>query len=67
MFMLCALISDGPTLVPGVRFNEHSLVDKKGNCVVGDNLFSYDNKRTNFNLSSGKVAVIQGLTDYIVV
>ena len=46
---------------------EHSLVDKKGNCVVGDNLFSYDNKRTIFNLSSGKVAVIQGLTDYIVV
>jgi mannose-1-phosphate guanylyltransferase len=43
------------------------LVDKKGNCVVGDNLFSYDNKRTIFNLSSGKVAVIQGLTDYIVV
>ena len=46
---------------------EHSAVDKKGNCIVGGNLFSYDNKRTIFNLSSGKVAVIQGLTDYIVV
>jgi mannose-1-phosphate guanylyltransferase len=46
---------------------EHSAVDNKGNCVVGGNLFSYDNKRTIFNLSSGKIAVIQGLTDYIVV
>jgi mannose-1-phosphate guanylyltransferase len=46
---------------------EHSSADKKGNCIVGGNLYSYDNKRTIFNLSSGKVAVIQGLTDYIVV
>jgi mannose-1-phosphate guanylyltransferase len=46
---------------------EHSAIDNKGNCVVGGNLFSYDNKRTIFNLSSGKIAVIQGLNDYIVV
>jgi mannose-1-phosphate guanylyltransferase len=46
---------------------EHSSLDKKGNCIVGGNLFSYDNNRTIFNLSKGKVAVIQGLNDYIVV
>jgi mannose-1-phosphate guanylyltransferase len=46
---------------------EHSAIDNKGNYVVGGNLFSYDNKRTIFNLSSGKIAVIQGLSDYIVV
>jgi mannose-1-phosphate guanylyltransferase len=46
---------------------EHSSVDSKGNCSVGGNLFSYGNKGTVFNLSDGKVAVIQGLKDYIVV
>jgi mannose-1-phosphate guanylyltransferase len=46
---------------------EHSSVDKKGNSIVGGNLFSYDNKDTVFNLSGKKVAVVQGLKDYIVV
>jgi mannose-1-phosphate guanylyltransferase len=46
---------------------EHSSADSKGNCIVGGNLFSYGNKGTVFNLSGGKVAVIQGLKDYIVV
>ena len=46
---------------------EHSSIDKKGNSVVRGNIFSYDNKGNIFNISPEKVAVIQGLKDYIVV
>jgi mannose-1-phosphate guanylyltransferase len=46
---------------------EHSAVDKKGNSVIRGNLFSYDNRGNIFNISPHKVAVIQGLKDYIVV
>jgi mannose-1-phosphate guanylyltransferase len=46
---------------------EHSLLDKKGNSIVSGNIFSYDNKGNIFNISPDKVAVIQGLKDYIVV
>jgi mannose-1-phosphate guanylyltransferase len=46
---------------------DHSQLDKKGNCIVGGNLFSYGNQGTIFNISPGKVAVVQGLKDYIVV
>jgi mannose-1-phosphate guanylyltransferase len=46
---------------------EHSSADKKGNIMVRGDIFSYDNKGTIFNIASGKIAVIQGLTDYVVV
>ncbi len=46
---------------------EHSSADKKGNIKVRGDVFSYDNKGTIFNISPGKIAVIQGLTDYVVV
>jgi mannose-1-phosphate guanylyltransferase len=46
---------------------DHSPLDKKGNSVVSGNVFSYDNRGNIFNLSPGKVAVIQGLKDFIVV
>jgi mannose-1-phosphate guanylyltransferase len=46
---------------------EHSPVDKKGNVLIRGNVFSYDNKGNIFNISPGKVAVLQGLKDYIVV
>lgn len=46
---------------------EHSVVDKKGNSVISGNVFSYDNRGNIFNISTGKVAIIQGLKDYIVV
>lgn len=46
---------------------DHSALDKKGNSVVRGNIFSYENKGNIFNISPGKVAVIQGLEDYIVV
>ncbi len=45
----------------------HSLSDNKGNIIVRGDIFSYDNKGTIFNISPNKVAVIQGMKDYIVV
>jgi len=46
---------------------EHSSLDKKGNTVISGDVLSYDNKGSIFSISPGKVAVIQGLKDYIVV
>ena len=46
---------------------EHTTPDKNGNAIVRGNVFSYDNKGNIFNISPGKVAVLQGLEDYIVV
>jgi len=46
---------------------EHSVVDKRGNALVRGNIFSYDNKGNIFNIAPGKVAVLQGLKDFIVV
>jgi mannose-1-phosphate guanylyltransferase len=46
---------------------EHSVLDKKGNLIIKGNIFSYDNRGNIFNVSPHKVAVIQGLKDYIVV
>ena len=46
---------------------DHSALDKKGNSIVSGNVFSYENKGNIFNISPGKVAVIQGLENYIVV
>jgi mannose-1-phosphate guanylyltransferase len=46
---------------------EHSVADKNGNVIVSGNVFSYDNRGNIFNISPDKVAVIQGLKDYIVV
>jgi mannose-1-phosphate guanylyltransferase len=46
---------------------DHSSIDKEGNSVIRGDIFSYENKRNIFNISPGKIAVIQGLKDYIVV
>lgn len=46
---------------------DHSTIDKKGNCLVRGEVFTYDTKGNIFNVSPGKVAVIQGLKDFIVV
>jgi mannose-1-phosphate guanylyltransferase len=46
---------------------EHTALDKKGNALVSGEVFSYDNKGNVFNILTGKIAVIQGLRDYIVV
>jgi len=41
--------------------------DNSGNAVVGKNVMLYDSKNCVVNMPNGKVAVIQGLHDYIVV
>ena len=46
---------------------EHSLHDKNDNAFVSGEVFSYDNNRNIINISPNKVAVIQGLSDYIIV
>jgi mannose-1-phosphate guanylyltransferase len=46
---------------------EHSGVDNDGNALARGDVFSYDNYGNIFNISPGKVAVLQGLRDYIVV
>ena len=46
---------------------EHSEVDKKGNALVRGDVFSFDNKGNIFNISPGKIAVLQGLKDFIVI
>ena len=46
---------------------EHSVTDKNKNSFVRGDVYSYDNKRNIFNISPGKIAVLQGLEDYIVV
>jgi len=46
---------------------DHSSLDKNRNSVIRGNLFSYDNRDNVFSISPDKVAVIQGLKDYIVV
>jgi mannose-1-phosphate guanylyltransferase len=46
---------------------EHSLHDENDNAFVSGKVFSYDNNRNIINISPEKAAVIQGLSDYIVV
>jgi mannose-1-phosphate guanylyltransferase len=46
---------------------DHSAVDKNKNSVIRGEIFSYGNEGNIFNISPGKIAVIQGLKDYIVV
>lgn len=47
--------------------NEHIQTDSNGNAILGEHIFSYNNSGNIFNISNGKIAVIQGLKDYIVV
>ncbi|HEX2970568.1 MAG TPA: mannose-1-phosphate guanylyltransferase [Bacteroidales bacterium] len=46
---------------------EHSASDKNGNAIVRGEVFSYESDGNIFNIKPGKVAVIQGLKDYIVI
>lgn len=46
---------------------EHSAKDKSGNVTINDKLFIFNSGRNVINIKPGKVAIIQGLEDYIVV
>jgi mannose-1-phosphate guanylyltransferase len=46
---------------------EHTPIDSNGNVLVRGEIFSYGNNGNIINISPGKVAVLQGLKDYIIV
>jgi mannose-1-phosphate guanylyltransferase len=46
---------------------DHTPTDIEGNSVISGKVFSYSLKNTIANIPEGKVAVIEGLEDYIVV
>ncbi len=45
---------------------EHLPKNKHQNSIVGDNVMTYDTQNTIIHMPKGKLAVIQGLEDYIV-
>jgi mannose-1-phosphate guanylyltransferase len=47
--------------------SEHTSGDKHGNTIVNGMVFSYGNNGNIINISPGKVAVLQGLEDFIIV
>jgi mannose-1-phosphate guanylyltransferase len=47
--------------------HEHSAIDSKGNAKLSSEVFSYDSRGNIFNITPGKIAVVQGLKDFIVV
>ena len=47
--------------------HENSSKDNNNNSVVGENVFVYDSKNSIINMPNIKLAVVQGLEDYIVV
>lgn len=46
---------------------EHTSADKNGNTIVRGVVFSYDSTGNIINNSPGKISVLQGLSDYIIV
>lgn len=46
---------------------EHSAIDSKGNAKISGEVFTYDSRGNIFNIAPGKIAVLQGLKDFIVV
>lgn len=46
---------------------DHTPTDKDGNSVISGKVFSYSLTNTISNIPAGKVAVIEGLADYVVV
>jgi mannose-1-phosphate guanylyltransferase len=46
---------------------EHSVTDDNGNTILRGKVFSFDNNNNIINIKPGKVAVIQGLSDCIIV
>jgi mannose-1-phosphate guanylyltransferase len=46
---------------------EHAEIDRRGNARVAGKIFSYESKGNIFSISGNKVAVVQGLKDFIVV
>ena len=66
VFVLCADVG-WSDLGTWSSLYEQTPVDKNGNAILKGTIFSYENSGNIINIPSGKVAVLQGLKDYIVV
>jgi mannose-1-phosphate guanylyltransferase len=66
VYVLCADVG-WSDLGTWSSLSEHTPVDKFGNTIVRGTVFSYDSGGNIINITPGKVAVIQGLSDYIIV
>ena len=66
VFVMCADV-DWSDLGTWSSLYEHSVMDKDNNAIINGTVFSYENSGNIINISPGKVAVLQGLKDYIVV
>jgi mannose-1-phosphate guanylyltransferase len=66
VYVLCADVGWSDLGTWGTLY-EHSSPDGSGNTIVRGNVFSYDNSGNVINVAEGKVAVLQGLKDYIIV
>lgn len=67
VYVMCSTDIGWSDLGTWTSLYEHSAVDRDGNAMVRGDLFTYDNQGNIFNIAPGKIAVIQGLKDYIVV
>lgn len=46
---------------------QHAMKDGSGNAIAGENVLTYDTRGTVVNVPDGKIAVIEGLEDYLVI
>jgi mannose-1-phosphate guanylyltransferase len=66
VYVLCADVG-WSDLGTWSSLSEHTPADKFGNTIVNGTVFSYESTGNIISIPSGKIAVLQGLTDYIVV
>lgn len=66
VYVLCADFGWSDVGTWGSLYAQHPK-DESLNVVEGDSVFLYDSDQNIVNMPDGKIAVIQGLTDYIVV
>lgn len=66
VYVLCADFGWSDVGTWGSLYAQHPK-DESLNVVEGDSVFLYDSEQNIVNMPDGKIAVIQGLTDYIVV
>ncbi len=59
-------ISNGQTSAHGDRFTTRAK-DENNNAVVGNDVLLYDTTNCIINMPAGKLVVLQGLDDYIIV
>lgn len=66
VYVLCADFGWSDLGTWGSLYENHNL-DNHANAVSGDKIFLYDTRNCIINMPANKIAVIQGLTNYIIV